>query len=182
MTEPAGSHAALARWLASGVTSISHPLLREALERCFHPIGIEADWLEAEPFGGAEAIRCCWLRRPRWNPARIPPAHPATADLAPWASDPAAVHVDCAGFLHLPSPRGGADLDPAASWRAVRHSVGAGERAAAFIRAAAGLVLAGSPLAAGYASGDDAGFAAAVWRCLENPATAPAAHGGSHRE
>jgi hypothetical protein len=129
-------------------------------------VGIEADWLEAEPFGPEEsALGTCWLRGARWNPARLRPGSPAAADLAPWAAVSAA--VDAAGLLHFAAAAGAADGDPHRSWKAVRHSVRAAHRAAAFIHAAAGLLLAGDPLAGRYAAGDDSGFANEVWRRLE---------------
>ena len=56
MDEPSFSELAIARWLAQGVTSLTHPLLRSALETCFHPLGIEADWLEAQPPRETEAV------------------------------------------------------------------------------------------------------------------------------
>jgi hypothetical protein len=166
------TQAALARWLAHGCTSVTHPLLRAALENCFHPVGIEADWLEAEPFGAEEsAIGTCWLRGARWNPGRLRPGSPAAADLAPWAG--VAAVVDAAGLLDFAglAPPGTAGDDPDLTWTAVRHSVRAAHRAAAFIHAAAGLLLAGDPLAARYAAGDDTGFANEVWRRLEIPAS-----------
>jgi hypothetical protein len=171
------TQAALARWLAQGCTSLTHPLLRAALENCFHPVGIEADWLEAEPFGSEEsALGTCWLRGARWNPGRVRPGSPAAADLAPWAAAGAA--VDAAGLLHLAASAGGAGRDPDLTWRAVRHSVRAAHRAAAFIHAAAGLLLAGDPLAGRYAAGDDRGFANEVWRRLEMPASGAEADTG----
>jgi hypothetical protein len=173
------AQAALARWLAQGCTSLTHPLLRAALETCFHPVGIEADWLEAEPFGAEEsAIGTCWLRGARWNPGRLRPGSPAAADLAPWAG--VAAGVDAAGLLELAglAPPGAAGDDPDLTWRAVRHSVRAAHRAAAFIHAAAGLLLAGDSLAARYAAGDDTGFANEVWRRLESPESGAEAGSG----
>jgi hypothetical protein len=181
MNDAAASQAALARWLAQGATSLTHPLLRHALEACFHPIGIEADWLEAEPFGAEEwAMGECWLRGARWNPGRIRPGHPAAADLAPWAGTPRAARVDAAGLLYFaagPQPHSPI-LDAESTWRAVRHSVRASHRAAAFIHAGAGLLLAGDPLVERYAAGDDTGFAAEVWRRLGNVAAEAEARPG----
>jgi len=175
MDESPNLEFAVARWLAHGVTSLTHPILRHVLETCFHPLGIEADWLESEPFGAPEnACGCCWLRRPRWNPRRLDPRHPAAADLSAWAADAAAITVDAAGIIVIAAgpaaqmPEG----MPDPTWLAIRHSVRAAQRAGSFIQAAAGLLLAGDPLARCYAAGEDARFSAEIWRRLENAAPA----------
>jgi hypothetical protein len=169
---------ALARWLAHGVTSLTHPLLRHALETCFHPLGIEADWLESEPFSaGDNPVGVCWLRRPRWNPARLDPALAARVDLSPWAAEAAAITVDAAGIFKISTAAADSLAgDPDHTWRAIRHSVRAAQRATDFIHAAAALILAGDPLALRYAAGDDAGFSAEIWRRFENAAQDPPAN------
>jgi hypothetical protein len=161
---------ALARWIALGVTSSRHPILNRALADCFHPLGIEADWLEAEPFGGLETGALeCWLRNPRWNPARIDPAHPGFPDLQAWVGRAEQTRVDAAGALRF--PEGSDDPDP---WPAVRHSVRAAADATAFIHAAAALVLVEPAAAACFAAGDDAAFVDRVRHRLNaTPGAAP---------
>ncbi|MGH7995637.1 MAG: hypothetical protein ACREFX_04720 [Opitutaceae bacterium] len=158
---PVGTEAlairAIARWLAGGVRSTTHPLLNHALRRYFSPLGIDADWLEAEPFGALECGSAeCWLRNPRWNPEKVDPARPDAAPLRARALQAAETRVDPGGILHFPPH---ADNDP---WPAVRLSVNAASSAAHFIHAAAALLFVDERAAALYAAGDDTAFIALV--------------------
>lgn len=166
---------AVARWIACGPRSTGHPLLAHALETWFHPVGIRADWLEAEPFGALDSDEAnCWLARPRWLPDCVDVASPGAADLCAHAGLAPQSCVDAAGVLHLPP----SVADP---WPAVRHTVRAGAEAGAFIHAAATLLLIDPEAAALYAEGDDAAYAKFVGRWLAaaratpaNPTDAPA--------
>ncbi len=153
------SEAALARWLAGGATSQSHPVLRFALATFLHPLGIEAAYLEAEPFSALESgLGAWWLREPAWNRFRFDPAHPAAPDFRPLIDRAGglAVSVDDHGVL---TP---ALEDRESAWRAARHTLHAAHGAEAFIYAAAGLILADEAAAAAYASGDHRSFCATV--------------------
>ena len=80
---PTPPEPAIARWFAHGVTSLTHPVLDYALETFLGPLGVEADWIEAEPFSALESGHGgWWLRNPRWNAARLDRLHPAAADFA----------------------------------------------------------------------------------------------------
>jgi hypothetical protein len=174
---------ALARWLAQGVTSQTHGLLRRVLYARFRPLGIEADALEAEPFSALESGQGgWWLKRPRWDPRGFDRAHPAAADFKFLleAPDRFTVAVDPQGRLFVELPPAFRD-DPAAvlalreseqGWRAARHAIRAAEEADAFILAAAALLLANDPAAAIYAAGDDDGFCAALQLRLANARSA----------
>ena len=165
--------AALARWLAHGVTSRTHPVLACALQTFFHPLGIEAAWLEAEPFSALESGQGeWWLRQPRWNPARFDRRHPAAPDFACLVDHPEffLVAVDARGIIS-PTLSPAAGDEPVArsfmeagdeGWRAVRHTLQAAHDAETFLYAAAGLILASDPVAEVYARGDDDAFCAAV--------------------
>jgi hypothetical protein len=165
--------AALARWLAQGVTSHTHRVLRRVIGDFFGPLGIEADALEAEPFSALESGHGqWWLRHPRWKPASFDRAHRAEPDFRFLLEAPQrfAITVDSRGGLGIElNPR--FTHDPAANvalreseqgWRAARHALQAAEAAEAFIFAAAALLLANDSAAAIYAAGDDDGFCAAV--------------------
>lgn len=171
-----GTHsheAALARWLAQGVTSHTHRVLRRVLGDFFRPLGIEADALEAEPFSALDSGHGqWWLRQPRWNPASFERSHRAEPDFRFLLDAPQrfAVAVDARGGLGIELRPLCID-DPAANaalreseqgWRAARHAFQAAEAAEAFIFAAAALLLANDSVAAIYAAGDDDGFCAAV--------------------
>jgi hypothetical protein len=170
------AEAAVARWIAGGVTSLTHPVLAQLYRDCFAPLGIEADWLEAEPFSSLEAgWPDGWLRRPRWNPARLDPTHPAAADLQRWAvhSPPACcngaqqapvVTVQLDGVLRLPE-----STEEQTAWAAVRHSVAARERVRAFLAAAAASLLFDPEAAAIYRDGDAAKFVRRIWAQMEEP-------------
>jgi hypothetical protein len=165
--------AALARWLAQGVTSHTHRVLRRVLGDFFQPLGIEAEALEAEPFSALESGQGeWWLRQPRWSPERFDRAHRAEPDFRFLLDAPSrfAVAVDPRGALGIELHPLFTD-DPAANaalreseqgWRAARHALQAAEGAEAFIFAAAALLLANDSAAAIYAAGDDDGFCAAV--------------------
>ena len=171
---------AIARWFAGGLTSRTHRVLRFALETYLFPIGIEADWLEAEPFSALESgSGGWWLRGARWNPARLDPACPAKADLALLIEHPScfSVAVESQGILSL-GPSNAAGSVPAAAgyfqgadatWRVIRHTVRASQLAETFIYAAAGLLLASDSAATLYANGDDDSFCAAVEGRLCSP-------------
>jgi hypothetical protein len=173
MNRPNSPEAALARWLAQGVTSHTHRVLWRVLAEFFLPLGIEAEALEAEPFSALESGQGeWWLRQPRWNPESFDRAHRAEPDFRFLLAAP-----QC--FAITVDPRGGLGIalhprftdDPAANaalqeseqgWRAARHALHAAERAEAFIFAAAALLLANDSAAAIYAAGDDDGFCEAV--------------------
>jgi len=144
-------------------------VLHWALATFFHPLGIEAESLEAEPFSAIESgLGEFWLRRPRWNPARFDPAHPGWKDFAPVLERPQSfvVAVDRRGILQFfPNPAAGESSSSRAfledgekSWSAVRHCFGAAASAETFIFAAAGLLLASDPIAEIYIRGNDAEF------------------------
>jgi hypothetical protein len=172
---------ALARWLAQGVSSRTHPVLRWALRAHFHPLGIDAEALEAEPFSALESgLGEWWLHRPRWDAGRVDRGHPAAQDFGPLLDAPACytVAVDRRGLL-LIGLNSEAPVDSAArafgegdesGWRLARHAVRAAHDAEAFIYGAAGLILAGDPAVAIYAAGDDAAFCRAVGAKLLNGA------------
>jgi hypothetical protein len=153
---------AIARWLAQGFTSATHPVLQWTLAAFFHPLGIEAESLEAEPFsalesGGGEF----WLRRPRWNAARFDRSQAAREDFQHLLDHPEAfiATVDGRGLLQFFPRQAGAE-DPGLA--ASRHSWRAAADAGAFIFAAAGLLLANDPIAENYLQGNDAAFCRAV--------------------
>jgi len=152
------SESAIARWLALGVTSRTHPVLRSAYREFFEPLGIEAAWLEAEPFSALES-GCIgwWLRDARWNPARIDKGHPAAGDFEFLLADAGCFQVDV-------ESQGALSIRPASeqTWPAVRHGIRAGQGAEAFIHLAAGLLVLGDPAAELFAAGDDDAFCALV--------------------
>jgi hypothetical protein len=164
---------AIARWLAHGVTSRTHPVLRCALETFLHPLGIEAEALEAEPFSALEADwGGWWLRHPRWHSVRFDRRHPAAADFTPLlaAPDRFEVAIDPQGLMTIGLSAAGRG-DPAAEsfwqsgdqgWSAARHAVQAAQEAESFIYAAAGMILASDPAAETYVRGNDEEFCRAV--------------------
>jgi len=164
--------AALARWFAQGPTSVTHPVLRRALSAHLSPLGIEAAWLEAEPFSGLESgAPGWWLRSARWNPERFDRRTMALADFELLLANPGrfSVAVDSQGVLSVglaaaagPAAAGVSPRGEDAGWRVIRHSVRASQHAESLIHAAAGLILAGDPAAELYARGRDAAFLAAV--------------------
>ncbi len=146
--------AAIARWMSLGVTSRTHPFLRHIYARCFAPLGIEADWLEAEPFSALESRSgFWWLRQPRWNPSIIDTATPAAADFRALIQTREPLHIEV-------EPQGALCIRPAAeqSWAAMRHSLRASHAAGSLIAMAAGLLIVDEANAALYASGDDDAF------------------------
>lgn len=171
---------ALARWIAHGVTSRTHPVLDWALRTFFNPLGITADSLECEPFSALESgLGGWWLRQPRWDAVLLDLGHPAARDFRPLLDTPESfvVAVDPRGQLSI-SLRGLAAGDPVArrfrdegeqGWRAARHAVRAAHDAEAFLFGAAGLILAGDPAAEQFADGDDAGFCRAAAGRILNP-------------
>ena len=160
---PSVPELAVARWISSGITSLTHPVLVRIQAECFGAIGIEADWFEAEPFSGVEAgMPDGWLRAPRWNPQRVDPRHPGAADLARWANRAGEITVTADGILRLPAD-GPAEAD---TWLAVRHSVAARGRAGAFLCAAAGSLLFDPITAAIYLAGNDDAFVQRIWARL----------------
>jgi hypothetical protein len=173
MTGTNSPEAALARWLAQGVTSHTHRVLRRVLADFFRPLGIEAEALEAEPFSALESGQGeWWLRQPRWRPEAFDRTHRAEADFRFLVDAPQRfeVAVDARGGLDIKINPVFTD-DPIAQaalqesehgWRAARHAIQAAEEAEAFIFAAAALLLANDSAAAIYAAGDDDGFCAAV--------------------
>jgi hypothetical protein len=166
---------AIARWLSLGVTSRTHPVLRNAYQIFFEPLGIEASWLEAEPFSALESGSGeWWLREARWNPARLAKGHPAAGDFEFLLADPGRFRVDA-------EPQGLLSIFPSCdqAWTAVRHSLRAGQDAGAFIHLAAGLILLGDPAARLFAAGDDDAFCASVQARL---AKVPPGAGGERAE
>jgi hypothetical protein len=166
---PSLAEIALARWFAHGVTSRTHPVLHCALLTFFHPLGIEAESLEAEPFSAIESgLGEFWLRRPLWNPARFDAAHPGRKDFAPVLERPEfyLATVDSCGILRFfPNPAAGENASARAfledgeqTWSAIRHCCRAAAGAETFIFAAAGLLLASDPIAEIYIQGNDAEF------------------------
>jgi hypothetical protein len=143
------------------------------MARYFHPLGIRAEALEAEPFSALEAgFGEWWLRNPRWDSAGVDPSCAAARDFDFLLGAPGSfvVTVDRRGGLS-PGPDPSAPDDPAAGaswaesecgWRAARHAAKAAGDVDAFIFAAAGMILAGDPVAAIYAGGDDPGYCRAV--------------------
>ena len=162
------AESALARWLALGATSRTHPVLRHACQSYFEPLGIEADWLEAEPFSALESGSAeWWLREARWNPMRLDRKQPAAADFEFLLAEPERQRVEV-------EPRGTLSIRPASerSWAAVRRSLRASQDAEAFIFMAAGLVLVDESAARLFDDGEDDAFCESVRACLE---TAPPA-------
>jgi hypothetical protein len=161
---------ALARWFAHGVTSRTHPVLEFALRRHLNPLGIGADWLKAEPFSALESGHGgWWLRSPSWSADRVDPAWEPGRDLAPLVATAGRipVGVDAHGVLQ-PQPSDGDSF-----WPAVRLSVRASLEVEAFLLAAAGLILAGDPLASAYAAGDDRAYCLGVCERLASARQAP---------
>jgi len=164
---------ALARWLAHGVTSSTNPVLRFALNAFLAPLGIEAEALEAEPFGGLESGSGeWWLRNPRWSAARFDRRHSAAEDFGYFLQAPGSftVEISSRGWLRF-AQTGPDDLAAATffrssedGWLAARHSVQASREVEAFLCAAAGLLLTDASFAALYASRDVLGFCEAVRR------------------
>ena len=177
---------ALARWFAHGGTSLTHPLLRQVQRVCFEPLGIESDWLEAEPFSSLESgLAEWWLRAPHWNPARFDRSHPAASDFARLLDHPEdfAVGTSTQGILSLaPAPASAARKTAATDyletmedgWRLIRHTVQASQWAETLIYAAAGSVLANDPAADLFARGDDDAFFAAIRERSEKTESGPA--------
>jgi hypothetical protein len=173
-TSPGGNPSALARWLGSGVTSATHPVLEWALRNYFHPVGVDAESLEAEPFSALECGRpAWWLRRPTWNPARIDRRSAAWADFEPLvaAGDGLVVEVDARGHIAIAAAPGRAEVPAGGDgeWNAARHTVRAAQAAEAFIFTAAALVLVDDPTADLYAAGDERAFCERVVRRLAPP-------------
>jgi hypothetical protein len=175
------AEASLARWLAQGATSQTHPLLGHVLDTFFLPLGIEADWLEAEPFSALESgWGCWWLRRPRWAAGRFDPQSPAAGDFRFLCENPAlfAVGVQSDGILSIAAGRDSSRGEALAllganggGWPAIRHSIRAAHAAESFIYAAAGILLAGDPAAKAFAAGEDEAFLLAIRdRLAQTPA------------
>jgi hypothetical protein len=158
---PDSPEPALARWFADGPTSLTHPVLAYALRTFFVPLGIEADWLEAEVFGDLEnGGGGWWLRGAKWLPRTFERSRPAAADFAVLLEHPEQfrVAVDAHGRLGLSL----AGTDPAArawleqtdaGWPAIRQSLRAAAAAETFIYATAGAILASQPAARLYTAG-----------------------------
>ena len=181
---PDSPEPALARWLAAGITSLTHPVLDRALRIHFLPLGIEAEWLEAETFGDLETGGGgWWLRNPRWNPNRFDRTGAAAPDFA-YLLDHAGqfdAAVGPQGVLTLSLSAGSAEDGEASAWFdrsesgwcAIRHSVRAARQVEAFIYAAAGSLLASSPAAILYAEGRVDEFCTAIADCLKNTEAPP---------
>lgn len=161
MNPEAPAVAAIARWLRFGSRSTGHPLLAWAFDTHYAPLGIAADWLEAEPFGALDQPAVpCWLRCPRWEPARIDRRHPRSGPLLALAGRSAEASIDAAGVLSFaPS------VDDA--WPCIRATMRAAADAADFIHAAAALILVDEGAASLYASGEDERFTAFVQSHLD---------------
>jgi hypothetical protein len=178
MQMPESPEPALARWLAHGLTSRTHPVLRLALEEHLLPLGIEADALEAEPFSAIESGHGdAWLVRPRWRPELFDVRLPVAGAFAPLLDHPDwfDVAVDPSGTLSIDlaaGARGEASARAFVSsggqvWLAARHVLRAAQEAERFIFAAAGLILANDPAAGLYARGDDRAFCERVRELVE---------------
>ena len=151
---------ALALWLAHGVTSATHPVLRFAMNALLEPLGIEADGLEAEPFSGLESSSGeWWLCNPRWNPERFDRRHPAAGDFGYVLEVPKSFRlaVSSRGWLSF-ALTGTDDLAAGAyfqtsegGWLAARHSLQASREVEAFLFAAAALILVDRSFAEIYA-------------------------------
>jgi hypothetical protein len=170
---PSSPEGALARWLAHGITSRTHPVLDCALQAFFHPLGIEAEWLEAEPFSALESgYGEWWLRQPRWNPARFDRQNRAGPDFAYLLEHPKrfVVGIDGRGVISpkihpsaVDDPEARSLMDAAENgWLAARHTLRASHAAESFLYTAAGLILANDPVAEVYALGRDDAFCAVV--------------------
>jgi hypothetical protein len=171
--DPELAERAIARWLAHGPTSRTHPVLRTALVKYFHPLGIDAEYLETEPFSAIESgFGSCWLGRPQWHPERMEAAHPARPDFEPIIRRPLCyrVAIEASGVALIDLTAEGRD-DPVAraeweflgyGWNAARHTLQAAQEAERFIHTAAGLLLSGDPLTAVYAEGNDDAFCRGV--------------------
>jgi hypothetical protein len=129
-------------------------------------MGIEAAWLEAEPFSALESgFGGWWLREARWNPALIDKGHPAAVDFEFLLAEAGRFEVGV-------ESHGALSIRPASeqTWAAVRHGIRAGQGAEAFIHLAAGLLVLGDPAAELFAAGDDDAFCALVRaRLAETP-------------
>jgi hypothetical protein len=148
---------ALARWLAHGLTSRTHPILAQAFSHCFSPLGIEAEWLECEPFGClATGLPPCWLRSPRWNPGGVDSAHPSFSALERWRKEPDRVQVGTDGIFRIAGPG-------EATWEAVRESVRAAALASAFLNAAAALILSDAETAQLYLTSPPETLSRRIW-------------------
>ncbi len=186
------SEQAIGRWFAHGVTSCTHPVLHFMLRTFFHPFGIEADAIEAEPFSNLETgLGDWWLQGPRWNPRGFDRIHPAATDFGYLLDAPMSFHVSISphGWLLIePAENAGKDLAVTAfmetteqGWLAARHSLQAAREAEAFLYGAVGALLSEESLALLYAGGDDDTFCAAVRESTIVPAPAPNHTALNHR-
>lgn len=171
---------ALARWFAHGVTSVTHPVLNFAFAAFLHPLGIETEGLEMEPFSGLESGSGeWWLRDPRWSRECFDRNHPDASDFGYLLEAPEhfEVRVSFRGWLTLTlGASGKEDLSAQAylaasegGWLAARHTVEAARKTESFLWAAASLLLIDETLAESYASGGDQEFCAGVLRQLDSP-------------
>jgi hypothetical protein len=174
---PSSAETALSRWLADGVTSQTHPILRFALQNHLGPLGIRAEWLEVEPFGILECQSGgWWLRGARWEGNLLQPDHPAAPDFSCLIQHGGQfkVEVDGQGCLEIdlapgtmPDSEAGAWFGKSGrGWEAIRHSVRAADSMEAFIYAAAGSLLASNPAATYYAEGKIDAFCREIDRCM----------------
>lgn len=175
MTDLDPCEAAVARWLAHGVTSETHPVLRYALEAFFAPIGVEARAVEAEPFGALESgLIAWWLLEPKWNPALVERGSEAAKDFGYLLESPQSFQVAVTPQGAISFQRLSNDLAAEAffssskeGWLAARHGLRAAAQAEAFLFGAAYLLLRNAPLASLYAAGDDSAFCAEVRKTIE---------------
>jgi hypothetical protein len=172
---PDSPEATVALWLADGVTSLTHPVLAYGARTFFGPLGIAADWLEAEVFGDLEnGGGGWWLRGARWQPQSFDRSAGPAADFAYLLEHPEQflVTVDAQGRLALAPTADGAAagwLDRSeAGWPVVRHSLLAAARTEAFIYAAAGAILANHPAARLYRAGKAEQFCTAIAAKLDS--------------
>ena len=109
--------AAVARWLAHGVTSETHPVLRFALDAFFAPVGIEARTIEAEPFGALESgLTHWWLQEPAWNPALVDRGAEAAKDFGYLLEAPQSFRITVASEGSISILRLSSDLAAEVDW------------------------------------------------------------------
>ncbi len=168
---------ALARWLAHGLTSQTHPVLLFALHAFFQPLGIEASYLEAEPFSGIESgTGNWWLHDPRWNAATVDRGRPFARDFGGLVgfADSFRIAVTPQGGMSItPTELVASDLAAQAYWEtseqgwlAARHSFEAARHTEIFLYAAAALLLNEPSIAQLYAQQDDAAFCSRILQHL----------------
>ena len=149
------------------------------LHTFFHPLGIEVDALEAEPFSNLETgVGDWWLQAPRWNPRGFDRTRSAASDFGFLLDAPASFRVSVSphGWLLIEPAETAKDLAVAAfmesseqGWLAARHSLQAAREAEAFLYGAVGALLTDESLSLLYANSEDDAFCAAVHESIAAP-------------